>query len=110
MSSTDGASEIYAKMLLLEKLGYPLWYPEPSEDASNRHREFGVRIGDVGNITGTGQFEFHFNVHEPGGCPPGFQVWQSGREYHNSNVRSRGTVIKRGAVTKVSLKCDTSAP
>jgi hypothetical protein len=109
MSCTDSTSEIYAKLLLLEKLGYPLWYPEPSEDTSEMHRTSGVRIGDVGNITGVGQFEFYFNVHDEATDSSGWQVWDRGHEYSRPNVRSPGTVVKRGAVTQVSLKADLSA-
>jgi len=72
MSYTDSAAETYSKVLLKEKLGYLLWYPRPSEDTSTAHQQAGVHSRDIRNITGAGQFEFYFNVHEPKGCPSGF--------------------------------------
>jgi hypothetical protein len=109
-SGTDGASVTYTKLLLVEKLGYPLWYPEPRGGAPDAHCRFGVRIGDVGNIdTAMGQFEFYFNVHEQEGCPPGFQVWEHGPEFP-FRARSSGTVIERGAVTNKSFQVDATAP
>ncbi|KIM79237.1 hypothetical protein PILCRDRAFT_36666, partial [Piloderma croceum F 1598] len=50
------------RILLLEKLGYPLWYPDLDENLPATYREHGVRIGDVGIITEGGQFDFIFNV------------------------------------------------
>ncbi|KIM79349.1 hypothetical protein PILCRDRAFT_48436, partial [Piloderma croceum F 1598] len=55
-------SEVYGRLLLLEKLGYPLWYPDLDENLSHEYRDQGIRIGDVGIITGAGQFDFQFNV------------------------------------------------
>jgi hypothetical protein len=109
MSSSDGASEVY-RLLLLEKLGYPLWYPDLDENLPGAYRDQGVRIGDVGIITGAGQFDFQFNIHD-NDCPSaGFQPWAPQRTSYFSNMRSAGTVITRGSVTKMDFKMDASVP
>ncbi|KAJ3724082.1 hypothetical protein C8R42DRAFT_605495 [Lentinula raphanica] len=59
-------SEIYAKMLLLRKNGYPLWEPK-TENAlyPEIYQEKGSHIGDVGILNLFGGFDYLFNVcHE----------------------------------------------
>jgi hypothetical protein len=108
MASTDGGSEAY-RILLLEKLGYPLWYPDLDENLPATYREHGVRVGDVGIITEGGQFDFIFNVH--GDCARHVShPWASQDTFSYSNVRSPGTVIKRGSVTNVDYRADASIP
>jgi hypothetical protein len=109
MASTDGGSEAY-RILLLEKLGYPLWYPDLDENLPASYREHGVRIGDVGIITGAGQFDFKFNVHGGDYARHVSQPWASQDAFSNSNARSPGTVIKRGSVTRMDYRADASIP
>jgi hypothetical protein len=105
---TDGGSEAY-RILRLEKLGYPLWYPDLDENLPATYLEHGVSIGDVGIITEGGQFDFIFNVH--GDCARHVsQAWAPQDTFSNSNVRRPGTVIKRGAVTKMNYRVDASIP
>ena len=52
---------IYTDLLLAKDLGYPLYYPEPYENAVQRGWS-GVSIGDVGVINNDGGFDFQFNV------------------------------------------------
>lgn len=107
MSNSDGASEIYAKLLLREKLGYPLWYPDLDENLPVMYRDNGIGIGDVGSITGAGQFEFYFSVHD---CNSRFQLWPRPETSFSSNMRPPGTVIRRGSVTDVTIQTEGSAP
>jgi hypothetical protein len=106
MSSSDGASTIYANLLLLERLGYPLWYPDLDENLPVAYRDAGVRIGDVGSIT---QFEFYFNVYDGSRAPSGFQPWEELDTSYSSNMRPQGTVMKRGSVTNVSFRTERNA-
>jgi hypothetical protein len=107
--TTDGGSEAY-RILLLEKLGYPLWYPDLDENLPATYLEQGVRIGDVGIITEGGQFDFIFNVHG-GDCSRHIsQPWASHELYSNSNIRRPGTIIKRGDVTRTDYRVDASIP
>jgi hypothetical protein len=110
MSSSDGASEVYGKLLLLEKLGYPLWYPDLDENLSNEYRDQGVRIGDVGTITGAGQFDFQFNVHEDNRAFDGILPWPIQEVSSYPNMRGPKTAIKRGAVKQVDVGADVSLP
>ncbi|KIL61354.1 hypothetical protein M378DRAFT_167001 [Amanita muscaria Koide BX008] len=55
-------SEIYSRLLLKRRYGYPLYRPEPLEDLPAEYGRKGVRIGDVGRITPDGAFDFLFNV------------------------------------------------
>ncbi|KAL0953120.1 hypothetical protein HGRIS_004389 [Hohenbuehelia grisea] len=73
------ASSTYARQLLGQKNGYPLWIPEP-HGPSSVYRSKGVRIGDVGYITQDGGFRPLFNIRAPAshpvnrrGVPEGFE-------------------------------------
>ncbi|KIM73789.1 hypothetical protein PILCRDRAFT_92868, partial [Piloderma croceum F 1598] len=109
MSRTDGRSEAY-RILLLEKLGYPLWYPDLDENLPATYREHGVRIGDVGIITKAGRFDFIFNVHGGDYARHVSQPWASQVLCSSSNARSPGTIIKQGSVTRMDYKADASIP
>jgi hypothetical protein len=54
-------SEVYLRLMLNHKQGYPLYRPEPNR-GSIEYRKRGARIGDVGRITPEGAFDFLFNV------------------------------------------------
>jgi hypothetical protein len=56
------ASEVYARLLLPKRLGFPLWHPEPYDNLPDEYRKEGVRIGDVGIVTPDGEFDFLFNI------------------------------------------------
>jgi hypothetical protein len=73
----EGVSETYGRILLIKKMGYPLWIPEPSNIAKKYGVE-GVSIGDLGVLTYDGRFNFLFNICLPKDhpvnrhAPPGF--------------------------------------
>ncbi|KAF8651953.1 hypothetical protein AX16_004596 [Volvariella volvacea WC 439] len=64
-----GHSAVYARNLMLQRHGYPLWTPEPYAANGCKHRAEGVHIGDVGYVTDEGAFEALFNLHAPSDHP-----------------------------------------
>ncbi|KAJ3751295.1 hypothetical protein DFH05DRAFT_1386535 [Lentinula detonsa] len=74
-------SDVYARMLLLRKKGYPLWKPKSkNKGLPEAYKREGVHIGDVGILTDSGGFDYLFNVchgsgHELnlGRVPEGFK-------------------------------------
>jgi len=62
MSSSSYPYKIYTDLLLAKGFGYPLYYPEPYQNAVQNGWSGGVSIGDVGIITNDGGFDFLFNV------------------------------------------------
>ncbi|KAK2459349.1 hypothetical protein APHAL10511_008634, partial [Amanita phalloides] len=66
MTST---AERYTRLQLNQRLGYPVYLPEPDCDLPLGYRETGVRIGDVGTVTSDGDFDFLFNACLPAGHP-----------------------------------------
>jgi hypothetical protein len=74
------ASEVYARLLIPKRLGFPLWCPAPDDNLPNKYRQKGVGIGDVGILTADGGFDFLFNICVPPddpinhhGVPIGFE-------------------------------------
>jgi hypothetical protein len=63
MSENDG--EVYARLLLPKRLGFPLWIPQPHRNLPSEYRRNGVNIGDVGIVTSGGVFDFLFNICLP---------------------------------------------
>jgi hypothetical protein len=73
-------SELYSRLLFPKKQGYPLFYPQPSDDLLDPARRAGTEIGDVGVVTMYGGFDRIFNILRAGddpanrfGVPPGFE-------------------------------------
>ncbi|KAJ7154580.1 hypothetical protein C8R46DRAFT_1227418 [Mycena filopes] len=71
---------LYSRLLLAKGNGYPLSYPQPSDDLLPACRERGIEIGDVGVLTSDGSFDVFFNIcrdrDDPVnryGLPPGFK-------------------------------------
>ena len=69
MTAEQSPSDIYARLLLPKKQGYPLWFPEPDENLPFEYHSVGVGIGDVGMITSDGAFDFLFNICRPANDP-----------------------------------------
>ncbi|KAE9397957.1 hypothetical protein BT96DRAFT_822612 [Gymnopus androsaceus JB14] len=61
--------EVYVRLLLRRRRGYPLWIPKPGEWLPSAYRQEGVRIGDVGILTEFGGFDYLFNVCLPADHP-----------------------------------------
>ncbi|KIK59377.1 hypothetical protein GYMLUDRAFT_678444 [Collybiopsis luxurians FD-317 M1] len=62
-------SEVYARLLLPRRKGYPLWKPKPDEYLSEEYRRVGVDIGDVGYLNESGGFDYLFNACLPANHP-----------------------------------------
>ncbi|GAV99971.1 Pkinase-domain-containing partial [Lentinula edodes] len=82
-SSTETEWEVYARLLLPRKRGYPLWLPKPHQGLPEEYRRVGVRIGDVGILNELGGFDYLFNACLPadhpvniGRVPPDFRHLQ----------------------------------
>jgi len=67
MSHDDG--EVYARLLLPKRRGFPLWHPQPHRNLPAEYRRNGVNIGDVGIVTSGGIFDFLFNICLPSHHP-----------------------------------------
>ncbi|KAJ8077717.1 Rho guanine nucleotide exchange factor [Marasmius tenuissimus] len=55
-------SKVYADQLSSRHSGHALWHPEPNAVLPDCYKKDGIRIGDVGVITGEGRFDFLFNI------------------------------------------------
>lgn len=64
-SMCQNDSDVYARLLLPKRLGFPLWIPQPHRNLPSEYRRNGVNIGDVGIVTSGGVFDFLFNVCLP---------------------------------------------
>lgn len=112
------AREVYSDLLLLRKLGYPLWYPDLSESLPQPYRKIGVSIGDVGYISKDGSFIFKFNACNEAanlincrGVPENFQPWSITDDDKEifSNMASPDTVFKEGVVIGSSIQAGATA-
>ncbi|KAE9404218.1 hypothetical protein BT96DRAFT_916987 [Gymnopus androsaceus JB14] len=77
-SSSLVESEIYARLLLPRKKGYPLWKPKADERLPEEYRRMGVRIGDIGILNDSGGFDYLFNA-----CLPADHPLNAGRVPHD---------------------------
>ena len=64
----ESATETYTRILLKQRIGYPLWMPEP-HNLPPEYEALGIRIGDVGIVNENGLFEFSFNICLPANDP-----------------------------------------
>lgn len=112
---SQAASEVYTKLLLVKKLGYPLWYPELSSTLPDAYLEKGISIGDVGTITPDGSFDFLFNICEAGDGPVNCNDVPSGfaplslREREKNrfpNMQGPGAIISSASVKKRSFAAE----
>jgi hypothetical protein len=61
--------DVYARLMLPKKRGFPLWIPQPHQNLPRDYRKNGVDIGDVGIVTSDGVFDFLFNICRPSHDP-----------------------------------------
>ncbi|KAI3618045.1 hypothetical protein WG66_005716 [Moniliophthora roreri] len=54
--------ERYARLFMMERRGYPLYFPEPNDSLPIEYKRKGVQIGDLGPLTEDGMFDFLFNI------------------------------------------------
>ena len=110
MAAEQAPSDIYAKLLLPKKHGYPLWLHDPDPSLPLAYRSIGVRIGDVGTITYDGGFDFLFNIcHDANdpvnwlGVPDGFVPLTLEDEdvLRRPEMHDKGTHISSPRVSKV---------
>ena len=59
------AQDVYARLLLPHRHGYPLWLPEPNQSLPPLVYEQGIQLGDVGLINDYGDFTTLFNIFFP---------------------------------------------
>ncbi|KAJ7483199.1 hypothetical protein FB451DRAFT_101826 [Mycena latifolia] len=105
-------STLYACLLFPKGLGYPLFYPQPSDDLPEAARKTGTAIGDVGVVTPDGSFDPIFNILRTGddpanrfGVPQGFEQVMLGSEDIRMQVlyHPPGTDISNTTVNKKRL-------
>ena len=105
--------DIYAKLLLPIKHGYPLWLQDPDPGLSPAYRSAGVNIGDVGTITYDGGFDFFFNIcyaaDHPINCfgvPGGFVplTVEPKDVFKRPEMHDKGTHISSAPISKALLK------
>jgi hypothetical protein len=103
---SESAAEAYARILLPQRIGYPLWIPGPANNPRGYERE-GVRIGDVGTITPHGGFQYIFNIGLPVNhpinrrAPPSlesFEFQQDDDTEGRSDIYRPGCVISSNSI------------
>lgn len=82
------ASEVYARLLLPKRLGFPLWNPTPDNNLPSEYRESGIGIGDVGIITMDGEFDFLFNICVPPDHPINIQYGVPANFEHIGSIQT----------------------
>jgi hypothetical protein len=103
---------VYAKLLSLEREGYPLWHPDLSEHLPQAYRDKGVDIGDIGYITKFGDFAFRFNIFldsrhpiNAEGVPDSFKPWVKPQDTaHFANLWPKRSVRMRGSVVQTKVQ------
>ncbi|KAJ7600053.1 hypothetical protein C8J56DRAFT_4766 [Mycena floridula] len=124
MPTFERFPDIYARNLLSLGHGYPLPYPQPSDDLPRTlpiRWQTGVCIGDVGVLTKEGCFDYLFNIHASAddpvngyGVPENFVPLPESRRglcelkrYHTKGIllSSAGTVGR-----KIRLDVGTAMP
>ncbi|KAJ7721272.1 hypothetical protein B0H16DRAFT_1791586 [Mycena metata] len=97
--------ELYSRLLLATGNGYPLSYPQPSDDLPPECQARGLEIGDVGALSSDGSFNVFFNICRPHddpanrfGVPVGFEridlgsnPYVSQKTYHRSGSHVSNT-------------------
>lgn len=106
MGSEQSPSDIYSRLLLPKRHGYPLWFPEPRKELSKEYRSVGVEIGDVGMITFDGGFDFLFNICRSADDPVNSQGVPAGfKPVHLKPEHVREIPEMHGVGTHISSAC-----
>ena len=113
MAAEQSPSNIYARLLLLKKQGYSLWFPELDEDLPSDYRSIGVDVSDMGIITSDGAFNFLFNICHPANDPVNWLgvpddsvllTLQCGDVHRVSKMYDTGTHISSAHIYKAWLR------
>jgi len=103
-------SEVYARLLLPKKLGFPLWLPQPHNNLPSEYRRNGVNIGDVGIVRSSGVFDFLFNIclpsHHPingSRVPDGFRPLETPELIDIIEVAVASTHITSGSIERLQF-------
>jgi hypothetical protein len=108
-------SDLYTRLLLPKRHGYPLSCPEPYADAPLEARRVGTDIGDVGVIMPDGSFDVIFNIcrasYDPinrFGVPRGFEQVRLGPEDVSSRPQCHrpGSHVSNTTISKRRLGVD----
>ena len=110
----ESPSNIFSRILLVKRIGYPLWFPEPSSYPPEYPRK-GVGVGDVGVMSTDGHFDFLFNICFPSdhpvnlNTPPEFQPLVFNGESDiitTPQIHTLGTVIASEGIQMGPLESD----
>ena len=108
MASSVAADEVYARQLLPQKCGYPLFVPEPSTNSPPKFIERGVDFGDVGIIM-DGKFFFVFSVIASSddpinhlGVPDAFRPFRLNERFFDRypNMHKKGSELTSSSIKK----------
>ncbi|KAF7980582.1 hypothetical protein HWV62_37763 [Athelia sp. TMB] len=108
MASSVAAAEVYARQLLPQKCGYPLFVPEPSTNSPPKFIERGVDFGDVG-IVMDGKFFFVFSVTASSddpinhlGVPDAFRPFRLNERFFDRypNMHKKGSELTSSSIKR----------
>ena len=112
------ARNVYARQLLPKKYGYPLYYPEPSDNLPMEYRKRGTGMGDVGIIEPDGSFQYAFNLFARAndttinyfGVPRGFVEMQLDERFisRKMNKHAKGSELMSTCVEKADASGSVS--
>ncbi|KAL0959363.1 hypothetical protein HGRIS_014617 [Hohenbuehelia grisea] len=85
----EHASQVYARNLMTEREGYPVWHPTPGDHLPEDYKAHGIFIGDVGLIKENGTLDVLFNIFHPLSHPINSVVPQGFQSLDPSTYSSR---------------------
>jgi len=110
-------SEVYARLLLRKRRGFPLWLPQPHQNLPSEYRRNGVNIGDVGIVTSGGIFDFLFNICLPSNhpingnrVPDGFRPLETPEIIDIIEVTVASTHITSGSIERLQSNAGGPIP
>ncbi|KAJ7844150.1 hypothetical protein B0H14DRAFT_2358780 [Mycena olivaceomarginata] len=107
--------QLYTRLLLPKRHGYPLFHPQPFDDLPLESRHIGTEIGDVGVVTVDGSFDVIFNIcrsaNDPVnrfGVPEGFEQIKlsSGDIAPRAQYHRPGSDVSNTTISKRRLDVD----